>query len=127
MTFSPLMVALIVLVALASSLAGGLAVHLVWKFISHNNSRIRELEIRLSAEEEKRRAIEQVKGLHQHYTYNLKAGLYDVMALLVENKINREAEQARDNTAMSILQVLRKEPSSYDPEKPCGPRPGASL
>jgi hypothetical protein len=50
------------------------------------------------------------------------AGLEDAMATLINIQYNRDIDNQRIETALSMLQKLRQGPYAYDPETPSGKR-----
>jgi hypothetical protein len=68
--------------------------------------------------------IEKIPGIRRNFgTYAATNGLFDVVAVMLDAKADLDAATARFDTAMGIVNSIRKDPAGYDPERPAGARP----
>jgi heme exporter protein D len=107
------------IIAIAAALIGAGGTLFVSTFLQRLAHLEQELH-QVQAEAEKRQAVleEAARRGSKHAAYNVMAGLEDAMSLLVREIMEDDARRARLQTALGVLQTLRKDPKRYDPEKP---------
>jgi hypothetical protein len=75
-----------------------------------------QIEHRITVLEEQIRQIEEVKAQGAAFPYNLRRGLEDALALVIDMKIQDDAERARLDTLQRYLQLLQN--NRHNTEKP---------
>jgi hypothetical protein len=102
-------------------IAGIVGTLLVYRFFDRLFGRLSDLEreirgLHQKEEQRKQALLDAAKRGREHHSYNTLAALEDAMALLIEEKIDDKIRQDRLETALAILQMVRKNPKAYDPD-----------
>ncbi len=69
------------------------------------------------------RQLDELKNLPKRHTYSTAAGLEDAIAVLIDIRTRRHAEDIRLSQATEILRQVRSGPQNYDQDRPAGKRP----
>jgi hypothetical protein len=111
MTITVATYALSILIAVIAGVVGTI---LIYKFFERINIRLDLLE----KESDRRHLalIEASKRGRKHHAYETAEGLEDAMAVMIDVLLNQEAETARVQTALGILQQVRQGPKAYQPK-----------
>lgn len=112
---------IIVIATVAGILAGIAGAILVFRLIQRFiqlESKIKELQ----EQDARRRQMldEALKRSRPHHSYNTLAALEDAMSLLIQEQMDDELRRARLETALGILQQVRKGPHNYTSQKDGG-------
>jgi biopolymer transport protein ExbB/TolQ len=116
------------IVTLLFVIASMFVIGVLWNAFTRFEKRIGKLEIeaetakqeRLQAQAEKdareKILLEANNRGKKHHTYNTIAALEDATSVLLDVSLDQEASRARLETALGILQMIRKGPYDYKPQ-----------
>lgn len=97
---------LIILIVIIALLGGALAVVLLWYQFENIKSRLTELE----------------QHMPKRHTHRTIGGLEDAKAVAIDLLFYAQAQYIRLQQLDEILDLVRKSPHSYDPDRPAGRR-----
>ena len=84
--------------------------------LQKRSQRLGDLERRIAALEEK------VEHAPKRMANRTIAGIEDAQAILIDLLFQHRAEEARLDNLRDVLSILRRDPGSYDPNRPAGLR-----
>jgi hypothetical protein len=104
------------LLAIIAFAAGSISVFSLWHYFYQIERRLTVLE---EAEKKRQQILVDARGRERaHHAYNTLAAIEDATALLIDAELDLDAIRARQETALSILKVLRKGPNQYKKSQP---------